>query len=137
MDLTGRLWRNAMSAVVVLLLLFPCSSSVLCIAPDHVAIEDLNAACCECSDMCFRADNPLDNGFDAAGSCKNCIDILMMPNTQGAVLNSSAHAALNLLSNAIAEHFIPPDVSFPAYRSSICNKMAALVPVYTSLPLRC
>jgi len=126
-----------MVAVIVISLLFPCSSSVLCIAPDHVAIEDLNSACCERLAVSFRADNPSDNGFAAAGTCQNCIDILLTPNARGAVLNSFVGVAPNLSAYAFPGNYILPDDSFRACLSGLHNNLTALIPVSPSLPLRC
>jgi hypothetical protein len=137
-EFAGRFRRNMMIAAAALLMLSPGSASVLCIAPGgHVAIEDLNAPCCESSHTSSPAKKqPLDR-FAAAGDCNNCVDLLMTLNEWSVPIESSRNA---FASAFIEIHF---ENDFSAFDTSGLFLLGAFgnvnIPaaVSSSAPLRC
>ncbi len=122
----------------MIVLLFPSSPSVLCIAPvGHVELEDLNAACCADSDVSNPGKNQPDNGLCEAGNCRDCRDLFMTPNGRGAVLDPYAEIALSPPADAVPGNQILCVASFLARQSGTHNNGAALAPLSPSLPLRC
>ena len=137
-DSLGRPTGDALLAFVIILLLFPSSGSALCIAPGgHVAIEDINAACCVHSTVNLRGENQPGNGFAAAGDCQNCTDLFLTPNTRGAVLESYDTVAPNSLADASLRNHIPADTPSSPRRSATIRKIDAPIAIPSSVPLRC
>jgi hypothetical protein len=129
---------DALLAFTVILLLFPSSGSALCIAPGgHVAIEDINAACCAHSTVNIRGENRPGNGFAAAGDCQNCTDVFLVPNTPGAVLESRDTVAPNSPADASLRNHIPVDAPSSPRRSAAIRKIDAPIAIPSSVPLRC
>jgi len=137
-DSLGRSRGDVMVAFAIILLLFPSSGSALCIAPGgHVAIEDVNAACCAPSTISIRGENQPGNGFAAAGDCQNCTDLFLLPNTREAVLESRDTVAPNSPADASLSNHIPVDASSSPRRSAAIRKIDAPVAIPSSVPLRC
>ena len=129
---------DALLAFTVILLLFPSSGSALCIAPGgHVAIEDINAACCAHSTVNIRGENQPGNGLAAAGDCQNCTDLFLLPNTREAVLESRDTVAPNSPADASLSNHIPVDASSSPRRSAAIRKIDAPIAIPSSVPLRC
>ena len=79
-ELAARSRNNAVAFIVIVLLLFPSSPSVLCVSPgNHVAFEDINALCYMSSGISDLSGRQPDTGFNGSGSCKNCTDFLGEP----------------------------------------------------------
>jgi hypothetical protein len=137
-ELAGQFWGNVGVVVAVILLLFPSSASVLCIAPSgHLAIEDINAACCASSGISAPAGRQLDNGFNAPGDCQNCTDVFMTPDGRGAVSGSSHNAAANSLADECLGNHLSTSIAFSLCRLSAINNIDVPIPVSSSVPLRC
>jgi hypothetical protein len=130
--------RNALVILAAAALLFPGYSSVLCIGPGgHVAIEDLNAACCASSRSYSAAGDLPDNGFAAALDCRNCIDLFITPNGPGTVTESFGNSgAVPLAEECFGDHLsalTPFGLSQPIASGDINGK----APISSSIPLRC
>ncbi len=126
------------AAVAALLLLPSGSSSMLCIAPGgHVAIEDLNAPCCESSHISSPAKEQPHDGFTAAGDCRNCVDLFVTANECGTRMesfhNNSAHdfdgECCKNLFLAVTPIGLSPLIVF--------RGVDVPAPVSFSVPLRC
>jgi len=124
--------------VAVIVLLFPSSAAVLCIAPGgHMAIEDLNAPCCAPFGVSAPAAYQPDNGFNAPGNCHNCTDFFLTPNGRGAVSESFNHAAASPLDAECPENHFSADISLSLWRSGAVKNTDVSIPVSSSVPLRC
>ncbi len=85
---------NFPAIFAAIVLLFPSSASVLCIAPGgHVAIEDLNCLCCESSNIYNSTGRDQNDQLTPAKACQNCTDFFMSPNRWGGLLRSSFYPA--------------------------------------------
>jgi len=137
MTLIDRFRGKMVTLVAVILLPLPSSASVLCIAPGgHVAIEDINAACCAHSAMSPRSGNLPKGGFDEPGNCQDCTDLFMTPNGRGAILDSCIEVAPDLMAHATPiKHLPPPPLS--ARRSGTHKKIDAPPLGSCPAPLRC
>ena len=134
----GRFRGYAAAFVAVILLTFPGSTSVLCIAPgNHIAIEDVNATCCKTSDIIAPAERQPDDGFNAAGNCQNCTDLFLAPNWWRKVSESSHLAAASPLADKCLENQLSAHISLSPYQSGTINNIGAPIPVFSSVPLRC
>jgi hypothetical protein len=138
MRLASRFGSNVSVVLATILLLFPSSASVLCIAPaGHIAIEESNAACCASSGISDPAGRQPDNGFDASGNCQNCTDLFMTPYRRGAVSESSDNAAAISLADDFLGNHLSSDASFSPSRLGAINNIDASTSVSSSVPLRC
>ena len=134
----GRFRGYAAAFVAVIMLLFPGSASVLCIAPGgHIAIEDINATCCKTSGIIAPDACQPDNGFSAAGGCQNCTDLFIAPDWQMAISKSSPDAATNLVADECPANRFGAGASLPLFRLGAIAKLDAPNPVAESVPLRC
>ena len=136
-ELPDQFRGDATVILSILLLLFPVSASVLCIAPDHIAVEDINARCCSSSGINDRGENQRDNEFAAAEDCHNCTDLLLSPNKRGAVLESYANVVPNSPADAYLGNRIQADISSLPHRSGTIRTNATPIPIAASVPLRC
>jgi hypothetical protein len=137
-ELAGQFRGNGVAIVAVILLLFPCSASVLCIAPGgHVAIEDSNAACCASPGNSAPAGRHSDNEFNGAGDCHNCTDLFMTPNGRGAVLESYDNAAASLRAAECPGNHIPAETPSSPRGSATIKNLDAPIAITSSVPLRC
>lgn len=136
--LADQIRRNALGFLVIVLLLFPSSFSVLCIAPGgHVAIEDINALCCVSPVISLPSGSQLDAVFDGPGGCDNCTDLFLASN-RSAVLTQSANLVASSPSDAeCLDTYLSADISVSQCRSGKIGSIAVLIPVYSSIPLRC
>lgn len=134
----GRLGGKAIVCFAAILLVFPTSVCVLCIAPGiHIAIEDLSAACCAYSAV-YAHDSCLPgNGFDIGSSCGNCTDILVLENDRGAIPKSDDGAAWRSITAACFGDSLSVSTSPQLFRRSMRNDVVASPPASSSIPLRC
>ena len=137
-ELAGGFGSNVGTVVAVILLLFPSSPTVLCIAPGgHMAIEDMDAPCCAHTGISTPAACQPDNGFNAPGCCHNCTDLFMTPNGRGATSESFDHAVANPLADECLENHTSTDICLSLWRSDALSGIAAPIPISSSVPLRC
>jgi hypothetical protein len=137
-ELVDRFRGNVGAVVAVILLLFPSSASVLCIAPGgHIAIEDINAPCCTPFGISTPAGCQPDNGFNAPSICHNCTDFFLTPNGRGALSESYDHAAASPLADECLDNHISAGTSLSLCRSDALTNIDAPIPVSSSVPLRC
>jgi hypothetical protein len=137
-SLPGRCKCHAMAVLAIIPLLFPVSASVLCIAPGgHIAVEDINTACCLFSGINDRDMNRPDNGFDTVEDCINCTDFFFTPNRQGVVLESCDNVVPNSLADACLRNRIQANTFPSLHQSTMINKMDAPSTLAASVPLRC
>lgn len=128
-------------AVVVLAtvaMLFPGYSSVICIAPgSHIAIENFNAECCASSHISSPARNRPDNGFAAAGDCRNCTDLFITPNGRSAVTESFDNASAGAPAEECFGNHLSAIASFGLSPQSAFSDIDVPAPISSSVPLRC
>jgi hypothetical protein len=137
-DLPDHFMGNAMISLAIFLLLFPSSASVLCIAPgSHIAVEDINAACCSSSANGFQAENQPKNGFAAAGNCPNCIDIFLAANPRAAIPVSRDSVTPHSPADAYLRDYIQADTPSLPHQSATFSKTGAPIPINGFVPLRC
>ena len=136
-DLPDQFRGTATVIFSIILLLFPVSASVLCIAPDHIAVEDINAGCCSSSGINDRGEKQRDNGFTDAEDCHDCTDLLLSPNKWGAILESYANIVPNSPADACLKNRIHADISSLPHRSGTISAPASSISIAASVPLRC
>jgi len=137
-DLPGQFGGDTKVVLAMVLLLFPSSAFALCIAPGgHIAVEDINAACCASFTINVRGENQPGNGFAAAGDCQNCTDLFLTPNGRGAVLESYDTVAPNSPADACLRNHIPAGTSSSPSRAATIKKIDAPIATTPSVPLRC
>ena len=135
----GRFGDNAGGAVIALmLLLFPSSPTVLCIAPGaHIAVEDMNTACsAHCAAGVHIGGSP-EGGFAASDSCCNCTDLFLTPYGRGAVLGPGHALAPCSTSYLVPENHPYPAPSACIGRPDLYKKRSALCALSPVTPLRC
>lgn len=118
-------------------LLFPASASVLCIAPGHVAIEDLNAECCSLSKAPDATIHHRGNGFNMAGNCRNCTDLLISLNERGATSKSDHNAGAGSFACERIGNRTPMCVSPGLFRRNTFDVPDASPPSPATPSLRC
>jgi len=131
---------HTLAVLAIILLVFPSSARVLCIAPGgHAAIEDLGAACCASCGTSCRSDGQMHNGLAAAQDCRDCADYLITPNARGAVLDSPDDIAPSTRAHATSGNQTPPlaSLSSALYRPDKYDGRSALAPATSPVPLRC
>ena len=135
----GRFKANPRLLLAVILLLFPSSASVLCIAPgSHVAVEDINAPCTLASGASSRGQSQAAHeGFALIVSGQCCTDIFMTPNARGAVLRSSDIVAPDTSAHAGLKRNAPPDSTSPPEPLGLFKEMDLPITIFPSPPLRC
>jgi hypothetical protein len=135
--LVARFRSSATTILVIVLLLFPSSTSVLCIAPgNHVAIEDINALCCA-SFISVPSECQPDSEFDWCANCRNCLDSFLTPNGEEAISQTKNLAASILIDDGYPENLISTHISVSLCRSGSNASTDALIPLSSSVPLRC
>ncbi len=135
---TRRFCTRAALALVGIALLSPGSVSVLCIAPGgHVAMEELNAACCAQAAISVSGWSQPGNGFTSSGGCRNCTDVFLAEITRGAVPESQRTAAPDSAADSCLEHQLASDTLFPSSRPAMAAGIEASFAAVLSVPLRC
>jgi len=133
-----RFWGHAAAFVAAILLLFPASFSILCIAPGgHMEIEAIGDACCPSPDISIPSGRQPDNGFNATDSCRDCTDFFIATNGQEAVRESYDRAAASPFAAESFENRLSVDIPLSLCRSSINKIIDPPIPVSSSIPLRC
>ncbi len=136
--LAGSNRSTALGIFVIALLLFPSSSSVLCIAPgNHVAIEDINAPCCVSSAISFPHSNQPDGGFDGQSSCNNCTDLLLASSGNGALPQSGKFVTCVQFNAECPDTCLSAEISASLWPSLTIGSTDFPIPASTSVPLRC
>jgi hypothetical protein len=137
-DSPGRLRGDATVVLAFVSLLFPSSASALCIGPGgHVAVEDLNAACCVHSSITVRGEVRPGDGLAGAGDCQECTDLFLTPNTRGAVLKSCDTVASNSHADAFLADTVPASTPCSSRRPAAFGPTDAPIATTASVPLRC
>jgi len=123
---------------VIVLLVFPSSSSVLCIAPgSHVAIEDINSLCCVSSDISRPSGSQPHNELSGPSSCNNCTDLFLASNGREVLPQSGNLSAAGQVDEVCLETCLSADISVSLRRSDKIGSAYSPVPVCSSVPLRC
>jgi len=122
--------------ILALLLLFPSSASVLCIEPGgHIAIEDVNAACCASSRVHSATRTQSGEELNPAGNCGHCTDLFITPYGRGAVLESCSFVAGHWPALASSSNYIPPMAPILVQRGTC--RIPTQTCASSSAPLRC
>jgi hypothetical protein len=136
--LAGKSGSKATAILVLALLLFPSSYSVLCIAPgNHVAIEDINALCCVSSTISSLRGNQPHSGIEDPGSCNNCTDIFLASNENGALLQSGKFVTPAQVDAECPDKRLSASIFASLWRSGSIERTDLPIPASTSVPLRC
>jgi hypothetical protein len=134
------IWQQNASVLVLLaslLLMFPASASVICIAPgDHVAIESLNALCCSSSGISTQDHHRPGDEPEIAGDCRSCTDLLISLNECGAVPKSYELHIGGSLADESPETCLSV-IASQLFAKNALNDVIALPAASYSLPLRC
>jgi len=129
---------NMATFVAFILLLFPSSSSILCIAPGgHIEIEDIRTACCPSADISIPVVYQPDNGFNESDTCQNCEDFFIAANGREAVLRSCDHAVASPFADKCLENRFSADIVLSLCPSNVIKNIDTPIPVSSSLPLLC
>lgn len=119
-------------------LLFPGSASVLCVGPGgHVAVEDINAACCARSAIDVADGSQPGSGFAAAGDCQNCTDVFLAQSTRGAIPESHCTVKPDSPADSYLQYHLPSATHLSSRRSAVITRIDAPVDAASSAPLRC
>ena len=133
-----RFFCQMMVAAAGITLLFPGSVSVLCIAPGgHVAVEDINAACCARSAITFPGRSQPVDGFAAPGGCQNCTDVFLAQSTRGAIPESHYTVLTHSPADSHLKYHLSPDPLFSSRRSLTIAGVVSWFAAAWSVPLRC
>ena len=136
----GRFGGTEIVRVAVLfLLLFPGSASILCIAPgSHIAIESINAQCCESDSVLAPDATHAHNEIGLTGKCGNCTDLFMTPYGREAIPKSQGDAANASQAGEFPGDRLPPEPSISGFRQSdIGSSSDGIKSLSSFLPLRC
>ena len=129
---------SALWLFLTVLLLFPGSSSVLCVAPgNHIAIEDINALCCVSSAISLPSGAQPGSGFSEPDSCRNCTDLFMDWNGSGAPAQSGNLNIPSPFDAECVESCLPADIPLLQSESNSLTSAPTPIPVCSSVPLRC
>lgn len=136
---TIRRCRGHMMLVLAgITLLFPGSASVLCIAPGgHVAVEEINAACCARSAINLLGRTQPGDGLATPGGCQNCTDVFLAQSTRGTI--PEWHYAVSPDSHADShlKYHLPSDTLLSSRRSTAITGNDRPFAAASSVPLRC
>ncbi len=136
--LTGKNASCALSLLIIALLLFPSSPSVLCIAPgNHVAIEDINAPCCLTSVMPAQPGNSQGGEYYKSDGCNNCTDLLLGANESGALPQLAKFVTSGQVDAECLATCLPAKDSSSPCRSGVPGRTDSPIPASASVPLRC
>jgi hypothetical protein len=134
--LAGKSGCIALGMLVIALLLFPGSPSVLCISPgNHVAIEDVNALCCASFAFSSESGSRLVDGFEKTCGCNNCTDLFLGTNESGALLKSGKFTTRVQMDAACLGTCLSADG--PSAPLQAPKMWSADLPNPASAPLRC
>jgi len=135
-----RNWRWSTKGFVLLaalLLMFPASASVVCIAPgDHVAIENLDALCCKSSAIFAQDYHSPGNEPGMASNCRNCTDLLISLNDRGAIPKLYDYAA-GAPSTDEGSRDCLSIIASPRFVQNTLNNSSDRTSAFSSIPLRC
>ncbi len=133
----GRFKSHLWNATAAILLLFPNSASVLCIAPGgHVAIEDINSSCCA-SSHAVRPAPQKESGVSTAVLCSDCTDLFLTPNGRGAIPESYFGIVPGFPAGEYLGNHGSVDIAFSIIRQGIVGRIAASKTSWSPVPLRC
>lgn len=135
----GKQFKRSIAAFVfVILLLFPCSTSLVCVAPGgHIAIESIGDTCCASFEISTQAEGQPDNGFTAADDCHNCTDFLIASHMLAAASESCRHASASPFADECPENHSSTDSSLSLFQSAGSTNNERPIPVSPSVPMRC
>lgn len=122
-----------LALIAALMLLLPNSASVLCVAPGHVAVEDINAGCCSSSSL-SRIHNMVEDELTAAECGDRCTDLYLSSSRPGTLLESQ-QSLPDTLSFESETYILPSALLLSGVQSSI--ESPADPPASPSVPLRC
>jgi hypothetical protein len=136
--MAGRSKAHILTVAATILLLFPNSASVLCIAPGgHVAIEDINSSCCASPHVVGPLPQRKDSRFNTAVSCDDCTDLFLTPNGRGAIPESYFGIVPGFPAGEYLGNHGSVDIAFSIIRQGIVGRIAASKTSWSPLPLRC
>jgi hypothetical protein len=132
-------FKGKMTAfIIVILLLFSSSPSLLCIEPgSHIAIENIGATCCASFEISTPAEAQPDNGLNEAGDCHNCTDILITSHVPVTASESYARSAANPFADKCSENHSPDVYSSLFQTVGSINNNDRSIPGSSSSPMRC
>jgi hypothetical protein len=135
----GKHFRRSITAFVfVILLLFPGSTSLICIAPGgHIAIESIGATCCASLETSTQAEGQPDNGLHSAGNCHNCTDFFIASHMLVAASKSYGHAAASPFADECLENHSSIDISPSLFQPAGSSNNDTPIPISSSVPMRC
>jgi hypothetical protein len=123
---------------VLLLLLFPNSTSVLCIASgSHIAIEDINENCCASTIIPDQAVSHAQSELGLTGNCGDCTDVFMTLFGREAIPKSHCYAACSSQVGECLRNQLPAELSLSQFHQHAIGSIDRLNPSSSSLPLRC
>jgi hypothetical protein len=137
-ELVERFNCSVTAFIVAALLLFPSSTSQLCIAPgDHIAIESIGATCCTSPEISTPVERQPDNGFHAASDCHNCTDFFLASDVRVTASESRSHAAANPFAEECPQNHHSLDGFSSQCQSVGLTNNDRPISVPSSVPMRC
>jgi hypothetical protein len=137
-ELEKQFKRSMTAFVFVILLLFPGSTSLVCIAPGgHIAIESIDDTCCASIETSTHAVGQPDNGFQSTSDCHNCTDFLITSHMLAAASESYGHAAASPLADECPENHSSIAISPSLFQSAGSTNNDTPIPISSSVPMRC
>jgi hypothetical protein len=119
-------------------LIFPPSSSVLCVAPGHhIAIEDADAPCCTSSGISHFAETRANSEFSEQSHCKHCMDFYLGSTVSGLLPQINNPLTTNIFTVECVETGAAADASLSPLSSGKIGIASVSLPVSSSIPLRC
>jgi len=133
----GIIRRKILLLFLVLSLSSPGSYSVLCIADNHIAIEDLNDLCRDSSSIPNSSTAPIGDGFGPSDGCNHCTDVFLGSNSHGVLPKFCHPTAVNPLIAECLEPDRPMDGFLPFLGAGKILGTDIPPPVSSAIPLRC
>lgn len=134
---TGIIRRKIFLLLLIFSLPFPGSYSVLCIADNHIAIEDLNDLCRDASSIPNSSAAPIYSGFGPSDGCNHCTDVFLGSNLHGVLPKPYRPTAVNPLLAECLGPDSPGDVFHPFVAPGKIRGTDIPPPVSSAVPLRC
>jgi hypothetical protein len=134
---TGRLASAEAVFIAILFLFLPSSASMLCIAPgSHIAIEDINAECCDSVCLAAPVEEQVHDRLSVPNICGNCTDLYIFLNGREAIpkshINTASMRQVEFLGNQL-----PADPILSLFWQNIVCDINTANTASSSVPLRC
>lgn len=129
---------RAICIIAAALMAMPISASVLCISPDgHVAIENLNAACCASPGITSHGEPLPVEAIRAHDECFNCTDLPFLSNAAGTLQRGYSFSASGSFAEESSRNLGGAFAASWSLSQKEHLRFFISPPVSSAVPLRC